>query len=210
MFCLFFSARAGAADRKVERNAVLSDHDPAARIELPRSVHFLGNDRWILYGIADCDLYAFVEADEEKKVQRLYWVQFEAYLPSRPDLHHTYDSPHHLTISGWDFFVDAWVRVRNAPIDKGSDREHIEALIRDQGYVVPEGIMYVRLVHLLDEKKRKELMIIYGEDLLGTGFTASDLDKDGKARSEWPRIEEDLVKRAVERVNILPQENSER
>ena len=30
--------------------------------------------------------------------------------------------------------------------------------------------MYVRLVHLLDKEKRKELMIIYGEDLAPTGF----------------------------------------
>ncbi len=32
---------------------------------------------------------------------------------------------------------------------------------------------YVRLVHLLDEQRRKELMIIYGEDLAPTGFTAA-------------------------------------
>ena len=30
---------------------------------------------------------------------------------------------------------------------------------------MPSGMMYVRLVHLLDDQKRKELMIIYGEDL---------------------------------------------
>ena len=30
---------------------------------------------------------------------------------------------------------------------------------------MPANAMYVRLVHLLDEAKRRELMIIYGEDL---------------------------------------------
>jgi len=31
-----------------------------------------------------------------------------------------------------------------------------------------------------DERKRKELMIIYGEDLAPTGFSAADLSQSGK------------------------------
>ena len=42
---------------------------------------------------------------------------------------------------------------------------HIRKLIASRGYKMPANAMYVRLVHLLDEAKRKELMIIYGEDL---------------------------------------------
>jgi hypothetical protein len=38
-------------------------------------------------------------------------------------------------------------------------------------------MMYVRLVHLLDAEKRKELMIIYGEDLAGTGVRAMADDR---------------------------------
>jgi hypothetical protein len=37
-----------------------------------------------------------------------------------------------------------------------------------------------RLLHLLDEEKRRELMINYGEDLLPTGFTAGELSEGGK------------------------------
>ena len=39
---------------------------------------------------------------------------------------------------------------------------------------MPAGMKYVRLVHLLDEQKRRELMIIYGENLAPTGFTAAE------------------------------------
>ena len=46
---------------------------------------------------------------------------------------------------------------------------------------MPAGMMYVRLVHLLDEQKRKELMIIYGEYLAPTGFSVADLSQGGKA-----------------------------
>ena len=164
-------AQTAPPERKVVGNVVTSERDPAVRIELPKAAQYVGADRWVLYGIADCELHAFVEADAQKNVQRLYWVQFEGYLPSRPDLHHTYDSPKHTTIGGMDFYVDTWVRTKDTTTESGSDREHIEVLVRAKGYRMPEAMMYVRLVHLLDKEKRKELMIIYGEDLAPTGFT---------------------------------------
>jgi hypothetical protein len=105
---------APAPERKVEsNNVIISERDPKARIELPESVHYVGADRWVLYGIADCELHAFVEADEQKNVQRLYWVQFEGYLPSKPKLKHQYDSPRHATIGGLDFYVDTWTSTNN-------------------------------------------------------------------------------------------------
>jgi hypothetical protein len=199
------SAQANAPERKVENNnVIISERDPKVRIELPKSVQYVGTERWVLLGIADCELHAFVEADEQQNVQQLYWVQFEAYLPSKPKLHHRYDSPQHATIGGLDFYVDTWTSTNDKKAGAGSDIEHIKALIRTHGYKMPAGMMYVRLVHLLDEQKRKELMIIYGEDLAPTGFTAADLKKGGKAHDQWPVIENGLVERAKKNLRILP------
>jgi hypothetical protein len=63
-------------------------------------------------------------------------------------------------------------------------------------------MMYVRLVHLLDAEKRKELMIIYGEDLASTGFTAADLRERGKARGQWPELENGLIERAKTKIAL--------
>ena len=52
-------------------------------------------------------------------------------------------------------------------------------------------MMDVRLVHLLDAEKRKELMIIYGEDLASTGFTAADLRKRAKPTNNGRRSKKD-------------------
>jgi hypothetical protein len=206
VLCLFYAVRLIAQtappERKALGNVVTSERDPAVRIELPKAAQYVGADRWTLYGIADCELHALVEADAQKNVQRLYWVQFEGYLPSRPDLHHKYDSPKHTTIGGMDFYVDTWVRIKEASSESGSDREHIEALLRAKGYRMPEAMMYVRLVHLLDKENRKELMIIYGEDLSPTGFTPADLSESGKAHERWPAIADALLERAERRVAI--------
>jgi hypothetical protein len=48
----------------------------------------------------------------------------------------------------------------------------------------------------LDEQKRKELMIIYGEDVAPTGFTTAELLPGGKAYGQWPAIEKGLIERA--------------
>ena len=200
LFCGFLAAETRSPERQVDDNVITSEHDPEVRIQLPKSVQYVGADRWVLYGIADCELHAFVEADEQKEVHRLYWVQFEGYIPEKPELKHKYDSLLHAKIGGMDFYVDTWVRSNDAEIEPGSDREHIETLIRAKGYKMPRGMMYVRLVHLLDEQKRKELMIIYGEDLASAGLTAAELQPGGKAHDRWPKIEKGLIERAETKI----------
>jgi hypothetical protein len=205
LICLstFMAAQSSAPERTVQGTTLLSQHDPGVRIQLPASAKYVGADRWPLYNIADCELHAFVKADGQQVVHELYWIQFEGYLPSKPDMHHTYDSPRHAQIGGLDFYVDTWVRADREKTDPGSDREHIESLIRAKGYKMPAGMVYVRLVHLLDAEKRRELMIIYGEDL-PEGITAADLGEDGKAHDRLPVLEAAVLEQARRRVHIDP------
>ena len=200
--CGAWAAQNHIPERKVAGNTVASDREPHVRIELPKTAQYVGGERWVLYGIADCELHAFVEADALKNVHRLYWMQFEGYVPGKPDLHYQYDSPRHTKIQDMDFYVDTWVRANDDDIQTGSDREHIEALIGARDYKMPPGMMYVRLVHLLDEQRRRELMIIYGVDMASTGFTAAELKEGGKAHDKWLTLEKELVERARQKVAI--------
>ena len=196
-----FALEAASPERTVDNDAITSERDPKVRIELPRSGQYVGADRWVLYGIADCELHAFVEADNERKVDRLYWIQFEGYLPSKPDLHHRYASPRHVTIGGLDFYVDTWVAAKDEKTTPGSDLEHIQSLIRAKAYKMPAGLAVVRLVHLMDDK-RKELMIIDAEDLAPRELKAAGLDKGGKAYDQRSAIEKSLVERATSTIKI--------
>lgn len=193
--------QAKTPERVVKGNVLTSDRDPKVKVEVPKSAKYLGADRWTLYDVADCELHGYVET-EGNNVMRLYWIQFEGYIPEKPDLHHTYDSPRHAQIGGMDFYVDTWPRANGAEIRAGSDREHIEKLVKEKGFKMPEGMAYVRLVHLLDPEKRKELMIIYGE-ALPSGVSADDLDEKGKDRdTKWPQIEQQVTKGAQQRIKI--------
>lgn len=92
-------------ERQVQGNVLTSQGDPKIRIKLPSSVQYVGADRRPLYDIADCELHVFVDATSQKKVEHLYWVQFEAYLSSRPELHYTYPFTRTDTLSGLLFDV---------------------------------------------------------------------------------------------------------
>jgi hypothetical protein len=60
----------------------------------------------------------------------------------------------------------------------------------------------VRFVHLLDEQKRKELMISWGEDLAPTGLTAAELREGGAAHGRSPAIEKALIEKAQKKIAI--------
>jgi hypothetical protein len=201
--CAFLAAQTAVPERTVQNNVVRSERDPRVRVQLPKSAQYIGGDRWVLYDMADCELHALVDADAQRNVQRLYWIQFEAYLPTRPELKHTYDSPRHASLGGMDFYVDTWVRAKNEPMKPGSDLEHIVDLIGKKGYHTPDGMMYVRLVYLFDEKRR-ELMIIYAEDTARSGLTADELRQGGKANRHWPAVEKGLLERAEKSVGLEP------
>ena len=197
-----FASEIPTPERQVQANVLTSERDPKIRIKLPSSVQYVGADRWPLFDLADCELHVFVEATAQKRVQRLYWLQFEAYLPSRPELHHTYPFAKTEKLSGLLFDVRARFGASSEAPKPGSDLEHVQALLRAKGYQLPEAMMNVRFVHLFDEQKRKELMIIYAEDLASTGFTVEELLPTGKHSAQWPSLEAILIQRAKNALDL--------
>jgi hypothetical protein len=191
-----------APERVVNGNTLKSERDPKITLEFKQPIEYVGADRWVLYGVADCEIHVFVAADKDKKVSRLYWIQFEGYLPELATAKYEYDSPTRVSIGGREFIVDGFFYPTNAPYRRpDSDREHVMNLLKAKGYTLPAEMMTRRMVHLPTPDKRKELMIIYAEDLAPTGFTVADLNKGGKAEAEWPRLEKEMLQRATERIS---------
>jgi len=200
------AASAGAPERHVRDNVVLSTDDPQAAIRLPDDVTYVGTDRFLLtkpnLGPFDaCELHAFARADKDGRLRQFYWVHFEHLLPRYPKMHYTYDSKRHTSIGGMDFFVDVDVSDGNTKPTPGSNGEHFYNLLEAHHYKrVP--MVHVRLVHLPDATKRKELMIIVA-DRLPEGVTAASLKKGGSAYARWPAMKEDYIARAVRSISIF-------
>lgn len=192
---------AASPERVVRGNKVVSQADPAITITLPRSARYLGADRWDLYDICDAEVHVFVEADADRNVKALYWIQFEQYLPNNTHIYnYTQDEP--VTFGGRAFWRQARFGASDQPPRAGSDLEHVQAIVRRAGYRWPAHTMNLRLVHLPDASNRKELMFIYLEDLASTGYTSDGLLDGEQPRPEWQAIQQGLVERAAQRIKL--------
>ncbi len=187
-------------ERTVEGSTVTSERDPAVRITLPDTVQYVGADRWELYDVADCEIHVFVEADERKRVQKLYWIQFDAYLPGNT---YQYDYLFADKVRPGGLLFDAQMgfgRTADPPKPR-SEQERVNLMLLKKGYRLPDEAMNIRLVHLPDEEARKELMIIYAEDLGPAETTVEELStEEGKAK--WEKLQAELKERALESIKI--------
>jgi hypothetical protein len=68
--------------RAVTNSVLTSSSDPAVRIRVDQAFRYIGAQRFILREVADAEQHVFVDS-AGGKVTRMYWIQFEKYLPGR-------------------------------------------------------------------------------------------------------------------------------
>lgn len=189
--------------RIAQANTLTSERDPSVRIELPKSVQYVGAERWILYDVADAETHIFVEADERKQVKRMYWVQFEGYLPSVPKLTYTPQSGQGtMEIAGMTFYTRARFGLTNETPKPGSEMERVNKLLAANGYTLPAEMINARFIHYLDEPKRNELMIIVSEDMAQWGHKHDDLVKGSPTTEPWLSMSQKMTTSASQRFTI--------
>jgi hypothetical protein len=189
--------------RSVKGQVLTSPEMPAVRIEFDKGFKYVGGHSFILYDVANAEQHFFVDADKEGRIKRMYWVQFEGYLPSNTHTYR-YKATKTANIGGFEFIADAYARnVKANPGRPDSDGARARAFLENKGYrMASDDVLSQRLVHLVDEAKRNELMIIYMEDLSGRGLTAADLAEGGRAAAQWNEISNGLLDRAVNGMKI--------
>jgi hypothetical protein len=189
--------------RSVKGQVLTSPEMPAVRMEFDKGFKYVGSHSFILYDVAHAEQHFFIDADKDGRIKRMYWAQFEGYLPSNT---HTYRYKANKTanIGGLEFVTDAYARnIKGNPGRPDSDGARARAFLEGKGYrMASDDVLSQRLVHLADEAKRNELMIIYMEDLSGMGLTAADIAEGGRAAARWDEISNGLLERAVKGMKI--------
>lgn len=192
--------------RQIEGNAIVSSANPAAVVTIPETASFLGSSSWRLYDVADAEIYIYAEAGPDDVIDRLYWIQFEAYIPERPGLSYDYESSRHdtpRTIAGRPFFVRARFGEGHAEAPQpGSDAERMREIVAAAGLRLPDATMNVRFVHLPDPSRRSEMLIIYLEDLRASGTPLETLIAEYPGTEAWGPIAESLTERALDQIGI--------
>jgi hypothetical protein len=195
--------QAATPTRTVKGQILTSTQLPAIQLEFATPFKYAGGHSFILYDVANAEQHFFVDADKDGRIKRMYWIQFEGYLPGNT---HSYDYKvtKMVDIGGLNFIADAYARnIRANPGRPDSDGNRARAFLASKGYTLgSDEVISQRLVYLLDDAKRNELMIIYLEDLSPMKLTAADLAPGGKAADQWEKLSAGLLERATRNIKI--------
>jgi len=179
--------------RRVKRQVLTSTSLPPIRIKFDKAFKYVGSQRFILYGRSQVEQHFFVNADKEKRIKRMYMMQFEGYLPN---IKATYDYPvtKTVTLGGQTYIVNS-EGIPNVPAalkeNPQSDVTRAASFLESKGYRISESIMFQRFVRLVDDAKRNEFILLYVED---PGTAAS---------AENEKVRQELSGRALKGFRIL-------
>lgn len=189
--------------RTVSGNTLISEHDPPVQMAFVEGFEYIGGQKFILYGTADVEQHFLVEKHLDGTLKSFVWIQFEGFLP---DNDYTYDysgSPLRLQIGAFDFFTDTAAGTSSRFMRlgwPGTDGYLARKFAADNGYTIPDDYAYARLVHIPDDMSRKELLVIFMEDLAPKGWTGESLREGGENEGRWPKVEAahlDRIKRVM-------------
>ena len=194
-----------APTRTVKGRTLSSADLPAVRLEFGKDFKYVGTHTFILYNVARAEQHFFVDADKDGRIKRLYWIQFEGYLPDNTNSYN-YKGAKTVNIGGLDFFADVYARnIKTSPGRPDSDAAKGRAFLESKGFRLgSDETVSERFLHYIGPDKRNELMIIYIEDLGLSGMTAADLGPNGKDAAKWPTFSEGVLERAIKDMKILP------
>ena len=164
--------------RQVERQVLTSTYLPSIRIKFDDKFKYAGTQKFILYEKAQVEQYFFVDADSQRRIKRMYMVQFEGYLPGI-DAAYNYPVTETVTLVGQTYIVNAESIPNVSAVlkqDPQSDAARAASFLESKGYTISESIRFQRFVRLLDQAKRNEIIMLYIED----AGASSAGENDGK------------------------------
>ncbi len=157
-----------ALQRRVEGSTLISPADPAVSLTFDKAFVYAGGQSIDIFKVAGAEQYFFIDAAADRSVRRFYWVQFEHYYPDNKEVYDYSSIPQKpLDLGRLAFMGDVRVKPHYFTMDDrpGSDSMAAASFLRARGYGLDGTFVTLRLFHLPDATKRRELMVIYGEVL---------------------------------------------
>lgn len=167
------------APRVVEGNRIVSTSLPEAVFEIDKTLTYAGGQQFEMHGVADAEQHFFVELDGQR-IKRLVWIHFEGFHPGQPNTYsYGGETVEHDGIR-W-FRGTATVALPAVEPRPDSDGARGRNFLRDKGWTLGPNIVSQRLVWLVDDEARHEVIVYYIEDLADHGVTAAELAPGGSA-----------------------------
>lgn len=186
IFTVFASAQ---NTRSVKKQILISNDTPKIKIKFDKKFKFVGSQKFVLYNRADAEQFFFVDADNQK-INRLYMLQFENYLP-KIDAIYNYNEPQSVKIGGLDYFSNTEI-VPDVKAALGavsdSDIAKAAAFLQSKNFIQMKSLLYQRFVRVVSDDKRSEFIILYIENADGIDAEATKSDLQNRAMTSFKII----------------------
>ncbi len=191
--------------RTASGNTLHSSADPTVEMTFDETFQYIGGQKFELYGTANVEQHFFVEETSDGDLQSFFWIQFESFLPDNSYTYNYSASPLRLNLDGFEFYTDT-APGRSSRFFRlgqpGTDGYLARKFAADKGYHTPDDYAYARLVNIPDDLSRKELLIIFIDDLKPTGYTGKQLQPGGEHEDRWAEVESEHLAK-IKRVMSL-------
>jgi hypothetical protein len=188
--------------RTVENNLLVSTAQPPIKLQIDRRMGYVGRLLINLFDLAEAEIYVFAEADEGR-LKRWLTVHFEGYYDTN-SYSYDYRMPGRATLGANEYlYDDRATDLREAQIRPGSDWEAVTNLLKEKGFTFPNETIRTRYVRMLGEDRRREILVIYTEDLQPLGLTAGEISGDEGLLPEYAVVAKELHERAAAAFKIL-------
>ncbi len=168
-------------------------------ISVATSLKYVGAKRFHIRQAADAEQHIFASADSTGKVHRLVWVQFEQQLPGQ-NWRYDYPSPKRIRLGELQFITDSGAFRSYAGQSPSADHKRVDELLDEHKLHFDGPVIAIRMVHLPDKERRRELMIIYVESLPPSEEPKfRQLEEDA---AQWPHELEKLKTDAILDVRV--------
>ncbi len=199
---------------------LISTGFPKGEVSFDSTIQYIGSESFILYKVARCEIHLFAELDSSGGYERIYWIQYEGYLPGKllpfpanlkpGGLTYDYnDDPYRASIADEEFYVrtgNFTIEFSEADLNGKSDEDdsdflNVARILNQKGININSEVLSVRMVYL-NEDKSDELMIIYYESLGDDDHRVKALEGQGKESPQWDSVSSDLLSRAKAGIHL--------
>ncbi len=151
--------------RAVDANLLVSTALPAIAVRVDPSLAYVDRLQFVLYDVAQVDLFLFVQAEGARAVGALT-VQFEGYLP-HVDATYAYPETATVVLGAHTYASDVTGIDLPAFLEQhpGSEAAHLAAAARRRNLILAETVTAVRFARVVDAAGRHELLITYLEEV---------------------------------------------
>jgi hypothetical protein len=187
---LFFAGAEPQPARTVHNNVITSAGDPAIKLEVSDDLKYLGFFPFDIKSVAGGQRHLWVKADKNKRIQRLFILQFEGYYPSQT-YRYNYKPRNVVRLGANDynsngFFYDDTEYHKEHP---GSEAELTRKFLEERGYKFDAEQLLFRFYRSLPDPDpakdhRNEFLIFYIEPMKELGITMKETTEEQQTERE--------------------------